>query len=47
MNDKYGIKYKYPDRSCLNCKKYPCFAGIKLCVCDFAKYGCSLYGNIS
>lgn len=38
--DKYGVKLKYPDRSCKNCKKYPCFPGINNCVSDFASYGC-------
>ncbi len=41
--DEYGAKYKYPDRSCLNCAKYPCFDGIKNCVCDLAKYGCKIF----
>lgn len=37
------IRYKYPDRSCALCKKDPCFIGKKACICDFAKYGCSMY----
>lgn len=46
LKDKFGVKYKFPTRSCKNCKKYPCFQGIKLCKCDFAKYGCLYYkGN--
>lgn len=41
--DKFGVKLKYPERSCKNCKKYPCFEGIGNCASDFAKYGCTLY----
>lgn len=41
--DKYGVKIKYPDRSCKTCRRYPCFEGIKLCRSDFAKYGCKLW----
>ena len=41
--DKNGIKYKFPERSCLECSKYPYFTGIDKCVCDFAKYGCTQY----
>lgn len=43
--DKFGVKLKYPERSCKDCKKYPCFEGIKNCVSDFAKYGCTLYST--
>lgn len=43
--DEYGVKYKYPDRTCKECKKYPCFTGITLCRSDFAKYGCIYYGS--
>jgi hypothetical protein len=45
MKDKDGIKLKFPERSCSLCKKYPCFVGIKKCVCDFAKYGCIYYSK--
>lgn len=38
--DKDGIIYKYPERTCLKCKKYPCFRGQSNLSCDFAKYGC-------
>lgn len=44
--DKFGIKLKYPDRTCKSCGKYPCFTGITKCISDFAKYGCSLYSEI-
>lgn len=41
--DKDGVIYKYPNRTCKECKKYPCFRGIENSVCDFAKYGCIEY----
>lgn len=41
--DKFGLRYKYPDRKCKFCAKYPCFKGIEKCVSNFAAYGCSLY----
>lgn len=43
--DKFGVKLKYPERSCKNCKKYPCFSGITNCKSDFAKYGCNYYSE--
>lgn len=33
-------KYKYPNRTCKQCAKYPCFRGIENLSSDFAKYGC-------
>lgn len=46
--DKYGVKYKFPDRSCKSCSKYPCFAEISKLSSDLAKYGCVYYeGNYS
>lgn len=50
VRDEFGLKIKYPERHCTNCKKYPCFIGIYHCSSDFASYGCDLYvenGNIS
>ena len=41
--DKFGIKLKFPERSCKQCKRYPCFTGIDKCVCDLATYGCTLF----
>ncbi len=41
--DEEGIIYKFPERSCKNCFKYPCFKGIEICSCDRAKYGCRDY----
>nr|DAH58510.1 MAG TPA: hypothetical protein [Bacteriophage sp.] len=43
--DKFGVKLKYPDRTCKTCRKYPCFDGIKKCSSDFAKYGCIYYSE--
>ena len=39
LNDKEGITYTYPNRSCKECLRYPCFIGIEKRVCNFAKYG--------
>lgn len=41
--DKDGVKYKFPNRTCKECEKYPCFMGIQNMKCDFAKYGCINY----
>lgn len=46
IKDKYGVKLKYPTRSCKECGKYPCFEGIKKCKSDMAKYGCLLYSRL-
>lgn len=43
--DKFGIKLKYPERDCKNCKKYPCFKGIAQCRSNFASYGCIYYSQ--
>lgn len=40
IKDKFGVKFKFPDRSCKDCKNYKCFQEIDKCVCDFGKYGC-------
>ena len=45
VKDPFGIVLKYPDHSCKICGHYPCFEGIENCVCDFGKYGCSIYSN--
>lgn len=39
--DENGVKYKFPERTCKGCTKYPCFQNMEICKCDFAKYGCS------
>lgn len=43
--DSEGIKFKYPERSCKLCVKYPCFRGIESCFTDMAKYGCHHYDD--
>lgn len=43
VKDEYGVKLKYPERSCSICKCNPCFDGIDKCSSDFAKYGCIYY----
>ncbi len=43
QKDRFGVKLKYPNRSCKDCIKRPCFKGFNLCVSDFAKYGCIYY----
>jgi len=44
--DKYGIKLKFPNRTCKKCRKYPCFDGISKCLSDFAKHGCTYYSEL-
>lgn len=41
--DKEGIRYKFPERSCKLCIKYPCYIGQEKIDCDMAKYGCKNY----
>lgn len=41
--DEEGIRYKYPERTCKNCLKYPCFRGQETFKSDMAKYGCIHY----
>lgn len=42
--DRWGILYKYPERTCKKCRRYPCFLGqAEVCKCDYAKYGCINY----
>lgn len=43
IKDSDGILYKFPERTCKKCKKYPCMANFDKLVCDFAKYGCITY----
>lgn len=45
INDKYGVRLKYPNRQCKLCKKYPCFSGIEKCTSNFAAYGCIYYNK--
>lgn len=41
--DKDGVKYKFPERSCEDCTKYPCIKGMQKLDCNLAKYGCTDY----
>lgn len=41
--DKFGTNLKYPERTCKQCKLYPCFKGIENCVSNFSKYGCTKF----
>lgn len=43
VKDKFGVSLKKPNRTCKDCKSYPCFTGLDKCVSDFAKYGCVNY----
>lgn len=43
FEDDDKVKYKYLDRSCKVCKKYPCIEGMDKLPTDFAKYGCTLF----
>lgn len=47
FKDTEGIKYKHPERTCKDCEKYPCMKGMDSFKCDFAKYGCREFENIS
>lgn len=40
ITDEYGVRLKYPNRNCKDCKKYPCFEGIDKCRSNFASCGC-------
>ena len=40
VKDDYGIKLKFPERSCEKCKKFPCFPEIDKTSSNFAAYGC-------
>ena len=43
--DRWGIKYQYPDRTCEDCVSYPCIQNQHTLKCDFAKYGCRNYAE--
>lgn len=47
LKDAGGKIYKFPNRTCKECKKYPCFKGIEKMSCDYAKYGCREYKDVS
>jgi hypothetical protein len=41
--DNAGVKYRFPERSCKKCNKYPCNKDIITLDVEFAKYGCIMY----
>lgn len=43
MNIRPNKEHVYAKRSCLLCKRYPCFQGQSEMECDYAKYGCLKY----
>lgn len=43
IKDTDGKKFKFPDRDCNNCKRYPCIINMDMLKCNFAKYGCINY----
>lgn len=40
VRDAWGVVLKFPERTCKECLKYPCFVGIKNVKSDLAKFGC-------
>lgn len=40
---KGQVRLKFPERSCKDCKFYPCILGHENLKSDFAKYGCTIY----
>ena len=47
FKDKDGVSYRHPERSCKQCKLYPCLEGIERLRADFAKYGCKLFDDVN
>ena len=45
--DKDGFRYKYPDRDCEKCEKYPCIENMSILKSNFAKFGCKNYQDVS
>lgn len=43
FKDPDGVIYKYPDRTCKDCCKYPCMKNMDIFDSNFAKYGCTKY----
>lgn len=41
--DINGVYYKFPNRTCKDCFKYPCLDGMNKLLCDLATYGCKHY----
>ena len=47
FKDKDGFHYKYPERSCKRCMKYPCLEKMEILQCNFAAYGCKMFEDIN
>ena len=45
--DGEGYIYRFPERSCKRCVKYPCLEGMTNYKSDFAKCGCINYADIN
>lgn len=43
--DKDGFHYKYPNRSCSKCLKYPCIPDMNKLKSNFGAYGCRNYDD--
>lgn len=47
FKDRDGFYYKYPERDCKRCKKYPCISNMENLLSNFAKYGCVNFEDIN
>lgn len=45
FKDPDGFHYKYPERNCKRCLKYPCIDKQYLLKSNFAAYGCKNYSD--
>ena len=45
--DGSGYTYRFPERSCLTCTKYPCLKNMDSYRSNFAKCGCINYADIN
>lgn len=43
FKDRDGFHYKYPERSCKRCLKYPCIEKMENLQGNFAAYGCKMF----
>ena len=46
-NDGSDYTYRFPERSCKTCIKYPCIKDMQNYKSDFAKCGCINYADIN
>lgn len=47
FKDKDGFHYKYPERSCDRCLKYPCLEKMEILKSNFAKFGCRGWEDVN